>query len=1061
MRPIVLKMTAFGAYARETEVPFERVGRGLFLVTGDTGAGKTTLFDAIMFALFGEASGSDRESRMLHSDFVPKSVDTVVELRFMQAGGEYAVTRRIHYAKKRGGGEQYGEPRIDALLVEPSGATTEGAARVTERCSALLELNADQFRKIIMLAQGEFRQFLKANSDDKNRILGRLFDSAPYVWYQNLLGEARDELRRRREAQGSALRALMEDGFRMPEGLSAEARLMFAPGHPDLVSNLERLAAGDGALLKEMEAGRDAIQARIGALGEQKGAAEAVNARLDELEALAARVAALDAQSGEMARRSEALSLAERALHRALPAVEAQARAEAEVARANSELGALEQAIREQARALEQAEAAVREDAGNEARLGELAAQLSALEKQLPRYADMEKQRSARAEAAKAAQAAEEAAARAEADRARASESIQAAREALSALEGIDADVLAAENRLEAARRRSEEFSGPEGLCAEVSAIKARDLDWDEAKRALLSRTREAQAASETFNGLYQRFIADQAGLLAEGLRRQLDQAGEARCPVCGSALDAADRSALAPLVDETPDREAVDRAREAADRAEARRAAQHAKTEAIAAELQNRRSSALQRARRMIPGEPDWEALASGSLLDDAAGEAAAQAADVERRLGALKSDRERRDAQRARLGKLEVAEQAAREAAEAERSAHREQRALAERLEAVLQEMRAQLQYESEEDAQAAKRALADEQESLSRQLDGHRRALEAARSRLDTSRGSLIEKREAHVRLEAALEKARLAAGQALMETGFADELAARQAVEPIGAGDGEAWLRDARQMIADYEAERNGARARLEQLSAQAAGLQRVDMDALSQALEEARSDWNRANGACVAQAALLENHRMAADRAGAAVRALGESEGAWRRLDHLASLAVGVSGAGGKLSFDRYVMGAVFREILEMANRRLDRMSQGRYELMHRLEADRASAKAGLEIEVLDNITGQRRPSGSLSGGEAFFTSLALALGLSDVVQNHAGGRRMDALFIDEGFGALSDDALERALEVLGQLTEGDRLVGIISHVDKLDESIPQKIRVRGGPEGSSISIETA
>ena len=594
-----------------------------------------------------------------------------------------------------------------------------------------------------------------------------------------------------------------------------------------------------------------------------------------------------------------------------------------------------------------------------------------------------------------------------------------------------------------------------------MSAIKARDLDWDEAKRALLSRTREAQAASETFNGLYQRFIADQAGLLAEGLRRQLDQAGEARCPVCGSALDAADRSALAPLVDETPDREAVDRAREAADRAEVRRAAQHAKTEAIAAELQNRRSSALQRARRMIPGEPDWEALASGSLLDDAAGEAAAQAADVERRLGALKSDRERRDAQRARLGKLEVAEQAAREAAEAERSAHREQRTLAERLEAVLQEMRAQLQYESEEDAQAAKRALADEQESLSRQLDGHRRALEAARSRLDTSRGSLIEKREARVRLEAALEKARLAAGQALMETGFADARAARRAVEPIGAGDGEAWIRDARQMIADYEAERNSARARHEQLSAQAAGLQRVDMDALSRALEEARSDWNRANGACVAQAALLENHRMAADRAGAAVRALGESEGAWRRLDRLASLAVGVSGAGGKLSFDRYVMGAVFREILEMANRRLDRMSQGRYELMHRLEADRASAKAGLEIEVLDNITGQRRPSGSLSGGEAFFTSLALALGLSDVVQNHAGGRRMDALFIDEGFGALSDDALERALEVLGQLTEGDRLVGIISHVDKLDESIPQKIRVRGGPEGSSISIETA
>ena len=124
-------------------------------------------------------------------------------------------------------------------------------------------------------------------------------------------------------------------------------------------------------------------------------------------------------------------------------------------------------------------------------------------------------------------------------------------------------------------------------------------------------------------------------------------------------------------------------------------------------------------------------------------------------------------------------------------------------------------------------------------------------------------------------------------------------------------------------------------------------------------------------------------------------------------------------------------------------------------------SDRRNAKAGLEIEVLDNSTGALRPSGSLSGGEAFFTSLALALGLSDVVQNHAGGKQMEALFIDEGFGTLSDDVLDKALDVLNQLTEGDRLVGIISHVDKLDESIPQKIRVRRGEKGSSLSLELA
>ena len=153
------------------------------------------------------------------------------------------------------------------------------------------------------------------------------------------------------------------------------------------------------------------------------------------------------------------------------------------------------------------------------------------------------------------------------------------------------------------------------------------------------------------------------------------------------------------------------------------------------------------------------------------------------------------------------------------------------------------------------------------------------------------------------------------------------------------------------------------------------------------------------------------------------------------------------------------MGAVFREILEMANRRLELMSGGRYELVHKVGTERRNAKAGLEIEVLDNSTGVLRPSGSLSGGEAFFTSLALALGLSDVVQNHAGGKQMEALFIDEGFGTLSDDVLDKALDVLNGLTEGNRLVGVISHVDRLGESIPQKIRVRSGEKGSTLSLE--
>ena len=173
------------------------------------------------------------------------------------------------------------------------------------------------------------------------------------------------------------------------------------------------------------------------------------------------------------------------------------------------------------------------------------------------------------------------------------------------------------------------------------------------------------------------------------------------------------------------------------------------------------------------------------------------------------------------------------------------------------------------------------------------------------------------------------------------------------------------------------------------------------------------------------------------------------------------MAEGESSSEGRLSFERYVMGVKFREILEQANIRIGMMSGGRYELQHRISADRVNSAAGLEINVWDNNTGIARSSGSLSGGESFFTSLSLALGLSDVVQNHAGGKKMDALFIDEGFGTLSDDVLDKALATLDQLTEGDRLVGIISHVERLDESITQKIRVKSGENGSTLIIESA
>ena len=188
--------------------------------------------------------------------------------------------------------------------------------------------------------------------------------------------------------------------------------------------------------------------------------------------------------------------------------------------------------------------------------------------------------------------------------------------------------------------------------------------------------------------------------------------------------------------------------------------------------------------------------------------------------------------------------------------------------------------------------------------------------------------------------------------------------------------------------------------------------------------------------------------------------IADTDHAYELLDRLSNLANGENAAGGKLSFVRYVMGTTFREVIEKANMRLEIMSGGQYQLVHQMEASRRNAVAGLDIEVLDRNTGLQRESESLSGGEKFIVSLALALGLSDVVQSHSGGQALDALFIDEGFGTLDDDVLDKAISVLSGLSDNNRLVGVISHVDRLEESIPQKIVVKNGSRGSSLKIET-
>lgn len=1061
MRPKCLEMTAFGSYAGTTTIPFSDLKQGLYLVTGNTGAGKTTIFDAIVFALYGEASGQERNADMMHCDYVDKSVDTVVRFHFSQSGKEYTVTRTIHYRKKRGMENQFGQRDIYAQLIEPERDPVDGSERVTKRCEALLGLNAEQFRKIIMLAQGEFKEFLKADSDKKNEILGKLFDNSAYVHYQNLLGGARNELKKRRDTQIVSLHTLMQNRFQFPEELTQEEHVLFLPGNPELNKNLDTLIAEEKAVSTELENKEKQIQAYLEELNSQKGAAESLNAQFDSLKKAHEHYAELLKQQPRIDQQRVQYERAETAVHRAKPKVDQFIKAKDNLETTQAEIEALQEALLTQTLTVDKAKALVNDDDQNKVRVISLNTEIQKITEQLPHYQELEtKLKSKRSAEDAIATAASERAeyAKALSETETAIERLQAL---LDKLEGIEIQVAQREIEYKAAEADLDTLSGKTGIEKKVKEIQRKEKQLEKEQQSLLSATNNALAAEQNYHELYQRFIDGQAGLLAMRLAKDIQENDQAKCPVCSSKLCREHIPNFAPLLEGTPTESEIEDAKSDFEKKENLRNAQKEKHAKLDADIRAHKESLMNEVEKLLPECLTWEVLTSQGFLTRTIKTFSDKVEEAKNKLKQAESRKNDKVVYKEDLESKKEEKQNIKESIDSCLKAEQTNNIKAKALEAAICELKEHLSYEDKKVAIRQQRTLNLELERISKAIQENAKTLETAQSQVNTTKGSLTEKERTIEKLVQEKTDAKEEMDSALRFCNFADLEEVSLALLPIGAADHEQWLKIEQEVLATYDNDCKNTRNTIRNLDEQLQGKTYTNMEELSQKIKEARESLATVNASRRKRENLLNNHRDILKEVEKITQMLHQTESAWQRIEMLGNLAVGTAGEGGKLSFDRYVMGTVFREILDMANRRLDIMSGGKYELVHKSSSDRKNTKAGLDIEVLDNGTGRVRPSSSLSGGEAFITSMALALGLSDVVQNHAGGRKLDALFIDEGFGSLDGDVLDKALNILNQLTEGNRLVGIISHIDKLDECIPQKIRVKNNEHGSTLALELA
>ncbi|MFI0926668.1 AAA family ATPase [Streptomyces sp. NPDC021012] len=1003
MRLHRLEITAFGPFGATQKVDFDALSAaGLFLLHGPTGAGKTSVLDAVCFALYGSVPGvRQNPGTSLRSDHAPAGTYTEVLLELTVGDRRLEITRRPaqQRPKKRGGGFTTEKAQTWLREYDPTTGEWAGLSRshqeIGEEITQLVGMSREQFCQVVLLPQGDFAAFLRADAEKRARLLGRLFDTRRFAAVEERLAELRKAAREQVEDGDARLLALAHRMTQAAGGLAAaRTPVEGRPGDPGLAEAVLTWAA---VARTEAREALDIAGVRLAAAEEGQAAARAALDAENDLAARQARHAdalrrreRLTEQAPERERHQESLDRSLRA-DRVAPALGLRRDADREHAAAHT--------ARERARAQlppDLAEAGAEQLSALEHRLREELGGLDAARRAERRAAAVTEERAVLAREARA----DEDALRDAADwlagweprRAALAERVEAARDAAARAEHLAGRLEPARRRLAAARRRDALAEGTRAAEARLAEARERRNSAHESWLDVKSRRLEGIAA-------------ELAVTLAPG----------DPCQVCGSTAHPAPARTTADHVD----RATEDAAYASYTRAEETRTAAD-RDLAVTRE-------AWSAAREEVQAGPGSPEPTVAELADEADGLARLHA-EAHALAGQTHSAREA----------LARAEREHEERVAAQREAERRVAARTSRREALEREQAA-----LDEELARGRGAFATVAE--------HATLLERRIALLVDAAGTVRAAELAAQRLKEADDRLADAAYRA----GFATP------AEAAGALLDEGERRALQQRVDAWQAEAAAVADRLaEPGTAEAAALPPADPAGAGAAHTAAERALREADSALAAARERATELAGLSRQAAAEVRRLGPLREEYDRVARLAALTAGTSAENERrMRLESYVLAARLEQVAAAASARLQRMSSGRYTLVHS-DARSGGKRSGLGLHVVDAWTGSERDTATLSGGETFFASLALALGLADVVTDEAGGVRLDTLFIDEGFGSLDEQTLDEVLDVLDSLRERDRSVGIVSHVGDLRRRIPAQLEVVKARQGSAVRLRT-
>lgn len=1070
MKPKKLVISAFGPYGGKTVVDFEKLGKkGLYLITGDTGAGKTTLFDAITFALYGEASGNVRESGMFRSKYAPDDVPTYVELTFIYQGKDYKVTRNPEYLRPKGRGTGFTLQKAEAELVFPDGRPPVTKTReVTKAITELMGLDYRQFTQIAMIAQGDFQKLLLAGTAERGEIFRQIFHTEIY---QDIESRLRDAVKGKWKEYDEMRRSISQylDGASISDDLEAESEwkeLKKAKFEGKTIRGIELLTEVIGrqeeklvGLKDQISVIEEEIQKENEVLGEAKQRQkmktdlEAKQKLLEELKPEVEKAVSQKTAAEEEAKGCEALAEEIRGLKEKKAGLEVflgkiQASKEKEAVLEKEKQA--DEKLKQEKVSLEQT---LQENKEAQESLNGVETEKERLQNKLKEEMEKAGKRTADENALDQAVREKKAAGEKLLELEKTGKDWKAQNEELAKLENALTQTAANAPILQIRWEQLQELKKKLGLLENTEQRLSETQSGYE--KAVDARNKER----ESYHHLEQTFLDAQAGLLAKHLKE-----GE-KCPVCGSIH----HPQLAMLTDEVTDKELLEQKKAVLDQKEEK----VQKLSALAGQLKEQseelkeqcRNKAEQLLENGETGNVKSEDLSAiKECLTEETAICVQKLRDAQNAAESLKKCQERKKA-------LETNENILQDNLLQTRSIHS---AAAGQVDLLIRQCVKNLQEEKDmqrtQDIEAAiskikelfARLKAENNavlEQLKASLEENGKKAEALKG-LQLQAGKLEEKQkilsdnisEKALRIQKLTTQLEELKKQIEEESKKYGSVTAEEIEELLQAKIQkkqklETALAQAVDGLNMLNTRFESLRSAIETLKSQITSTQEISEEEVQGKIEvllKEKKEWDEKRSR---QYADLENNRCIYNNVQKKQEkmAAAEQEYVWMRA--LSDTAGGTLSGKRKIELETYVQMAYFDRILRRANLRLMTMSSGQYELKRQENGESKKEKAGLDLNVIDHYNGTERSVKTLSGGESFQASLSLALGLSDEIQAGAGGIRLDAMFVDEGFGSLDEDSLNQAIRSLNDLAQGQRLVGIISHVGELKDRIERKIIV--------------